>query len=189
MLPDVSSWREVYTKNARTNERAKYAKANWVDNRKLKGQQYTDNVDLICGTKNVRELMEWMNPLDEETRRQDSVPVDRYYAWNFENLKAGKSGTVEYRRPPGLQGANACVDWVRLAIMFVRAAIQVDDPHLPLPKNPSDVQNIDVHDLKEFLRTGLPVGHDMAGCFESFFDNKGGSLDVIPVKERYSEGG
>lgn len=186
LLPgqNVTPWRKLYTENARTNKRAKHAKANWVDNPRF-GVQYANNVDLICGTKNIVELIGLMNPLENNYNRQDLF--DRTFAWNFKNLLPGGTGTVEYRRPPGVQSANPCVDWVKLAITFVRAAIQVDDPHYPLQDNPSDAQYMDVHHLQQFLETGLPVDYTMATYFGSFFDTKKGSLDVIPVKERYSE--
>jgi hypothetical protein len=178
------SRREIYAENARKNKRAKHAKANWVDNRKF-GAQYSNNVDLICGTKNIVELIGLMNPLGQEYNRSDVF--DRAFAWNFNNMKQGGTGTVEYRRPPGVQRLNACISWVRLAITFVRAAIQIKDPYFPLQGDLSDAQYMDVNRLKRFLEAGLPVGHNIRTYLGSLFGDKKGSLDVIPVKERYPE--
>jgi Putative amidoligase enzyme len=169
-LPDVISWRKVYTKNAGKNKRAKHAKANWVDNRRF-GVQYATNVDLICGTKDIPALIGLMNPLQEDYNRKDQY--DRTFAWNFKNLLSGGSGTVEYRRPPGVQNANACIYWVRLAIAFVKAAMQVGDPRYPLQDDSSDAPHMHVHYLQRFLETGLPVGHTMADYFGLFFTIKG----------------
>lgn len=174
---------EEYIKNAQQNKRAIHAKANWVDNWKF-GVQYEENVNLILRTKNIDELKGLMNPVEEKYNARDRY--DRTFAWNFTNLITGGLGTVEYRRPPGVQSANACVNWVRLATTFVRAAIQVDDPYFPLKNDSSDIPYVSVAHLQRFLETGLPVGRTMSGCFGTFFDNKKGGLDVIPVKERYS---
>ena len=72
-------------------------------------------------------------------------------------------------------------------IAFVKAAINVDDPHFPFHYDLSDAQYMFVTRLQRFLETGLPKGHAMVGYFESFFANEKGDLDVISIKERYPE--
>ena len=182
-------WRENYAENTRKIKRAIHAKANRTDNYRF-SDMYKDNVDLIYETRKIDDdLISLMNPINKKYK--NCPTFDRAFAWNFTNLLSTKSGTIEYRRPPGVQGANACINWVRLAIAFVRAAIQVDDPVFPLDnsqqKDSTEMQYVDVGLLKKFLETGLPPGHTMESYFGSFFEGKKANLEVIPVKDRYTE--
>jgi hypothetical protein len=184
-----AEWPKIYAKEAQRNKRARHAKANWTDNKNLREKSYVESVEDIRGIKNVAKLIELMNPPDEY---YEDPPLfcRRSFAWNFTNLgpttQGTESGTVEYRRPPGVQSSNACVSWVRLAIAFVRAVLQVDDPIYPLPNEKDSPEHVHVSHLKDFLETGLPPGHNMETYFGKFFEGKTMGLKVIPVIDRYA---
>jgi hypothetical protein len=46
----------------------------------------------------------------------------RYFAWNFVNMKAGGSGTIEFRQPPGTRDAERVVQWAEFVVLFLHAA-------------------------------------------------------------------
>lgn len=51
---------------------------------------------------------------------------NRYLAWNFFNL-TDSCGTVEFRRPPGVNNAAHAMHWVAFALGFLANAIAIQD--------------------------------------------------------------
>ncbi|KAL9036712.1 MAG: hypothetical protein Q9180_004139 [Flavoplaca navasiana] len=54
----------------------------------------------------------------------DYICPDKYRAWNFKPAKTGGSGSIEFRRPPGVVDAKKAKHWIAFAMTFVDMAIQ-----------------------------------------------------------------
>ncbi|KAI9861194.1 MAG: hypothetical protein M1813_005367 [Trichoglossum hirsutum] len=172
---------EKYRIAANKNQHPRYAKANWTDNPKF-STACSKNVDLILAKRDVVQLIELMNPPDRPYNRLGIL--DRNFAWNFSNL-GQKKCTIEYRRPPGIKTANACIAWVALAIRFVKAALQVEDAYYPFGADRTDPTHVCVYHLYRFLAAAQPPGPHAERYFEQLFSGKKGNLEVIPDKVRF----
>jgi hypothetical protein len=46
----------------------------------------------------------------------------RYFAWNFVNMKAGGSGTIEFRQPPGSSDVDRVLKWAEFVVLFLHTS-------------------------------------------------------------------
>ena len=143
----------------------KWAKANHKDHPQFKVQTIEDIFHTINSCETTDAMIECMNPQD-----------DRYFGWNFTNLRADSIGTVEFRRPPGVTGRATSLSWMEFTAAFVRAAISIQDP-TGLLNNQQSVEG-----MKSFLRTALPEGVRSRDAFGRIFRNKSGRIDVAPLR-------
>lgn len=63
---------------------------------------------------------------------------DKYNSWNFRNAKVGGSGSIEFRRPPGVVEAKKAKHWIAFTMAFVEMVVQFNPAyflHRPLPAN------------------------------------------------------
>lgn len=186
------------------SRRIEYVKANWAQNRILKDYSFEQAVDAIWEKKTIWAVAKLMNAVKYDEDHQNDyrhannqqannpqapapADADRNYAWNFENLRTGNpKQTVEYRRPPGIQGANACINWGRLAATFVRAATNVkadaDEVSDTMTRFPIPPRHVNVGELKEFLKPGLPPKTTFEDYFGDFFMGKLGNMKVDSLK-------
>ena len=84
---------------------------------------------------------------------------NRYMSWNFGNL-ADQCGTVEFRRPPGVDSADKAMYWVAFTLGFVAGALStqwiVDQTSTTIPS---------VIDLGIFIQKGVDTqGEVTAGA-------------------------
>lgn len=142
-----------------------WAKANHKDHPQFKAQTVENILHIINSCETIEALIECMNPQD-----------DRYFGWNFTNLREDAIGTVEFRRPPGVTGRGASLSWMKFTAAFVRAAANVQDP-TDLLKNEQSVEG-----MKSFLRVALPTGVRPRDEFGRIFRNKSGRIDVAPLR-------
>ena len=142
-----------------------WAKANHKDHPQFKVQTIENIFHTINSCETTDAMIECMNPQD-----------DRYFGWNFTNLRENAIGTVEFRRPPGVTGRVACLSWMEFTAAFVRAATSIQDP--------TDLLSIQqsVEGMKSFLRTALPPGVRPRDAFGRIFRNKSGRVDVAPLR-------
>ncbi|KAI4187347.1 MAG: hypothetical protein LQ346_005511 [Caloplaca aetnensis] len=49
---------------------------------------------------------------------------DKYRAWNFLPSRTGGTGSIEFRRPPGVVNAKKAKHWIAFTMTFVEMAIQ-----------------------------------------------------------------
>ena len=152
----------VLPKQRRQN---KWAKTNHRDHPQFKVQTIEDIFHTIDSCETTDAMIECMNPQD-----------DRYFGWNFTNLRANAIGTVEFRRPPGVTGQATCLSWMEFTAAFVRAAISIQDP-TSLLRNQQSVEG-----MKSFLHTALPEGVRIRDAFGRIFRNKSGRIDVAPLR-------
>lgn len=73
----------------------------------------------------------------------------RYQSWNFEHV-ATPRGTIEFRRPPGLDSGRDAVFWVGFALAFIAKAMTTDYGVLGTRKTPGTVE-----ELKEAIEDGV----------------------------------
>ena len=59
------------------------------------------------------------------------VCPDKYRAWNFLPCKTGGTGSIEFRRPPGVVTAKKTKHWIAFTMAFVDMAVQFDPSVLP----------------------------------------------------------
>jgi hypothetical protein len=209
LYPESRGQRAAYEAAAKAYWRARYAKANWTDNPKLAKLPYEQCVEQIMGVKTIRELRHLMNPYVPEENESDEAEDgqrrdhqyyarrgqrleeedlnDRYYAWNFDNLRDRGKRTVEYRRPPGVKTENACLAWVTLTIKFVKAAVEVDNVYSPLGVNQAhDPENVHVSHLREFLARPNRAGPSIEteDTYWQILSQKSGNVPVLPCSMR-----
>ncbi|OIW34290.1 hypothetical protein CONLIGDRAFT_688027 [Coniochaeta ligniaria NRRL 30616] len=103
--------------------------------------------------KEARKLTRLMNP---DPRNGNTSTKD--YAWHFGNIFPGPSGmestgkTIEWRQPPGVETADACLAWTELALNFIQAARK------PGMHNTIDHYKPNVGGLRKFIKDGLVKG-------------------------------
>lgn len=149
-----------------------WAKANRADHPQFKVRTVQQALSRIDNCQNVPQLVALMNPKIRPTDED----FDRYYAWNFTNLLAGRIGTIEFRRPPGVTKVESCIWWVELACAFVQAGANFGTTEY------LSSFSVDVNGLKNFLRLVLPPGTTPRDVFGRIFTNKGGSLNPVPLQ-------
>lgn len=142
-----------------------WAKANHKDHPQFKAQTVEKTFHMINSCETIDALIDCMNPQD-----------DRYFGWNFTNLRKDAIGTIEFRRPPGVTGRVASLSWMNFTAAFVRAAATVQDP-TDLLKNEQSVEG-----LKSFLRIAMPTGVHLRDECGRIFRNKSGRIDVVPLR-------
>ncbi|KAI0834477.1 hypothetical protein F5Y06DRAFT_300582 [Hypoxylon sp. FL0890] len=49
----------------------------------------------------------------------DFISPAKSFAWNFQPSKEGRSGSIEFRRPPGVDSAKKTKHWVAFAMSFI----------------------------------------------------------------------
>jgi hypothetical protein len=142
-----------------------WAKANHKDHPQFKAQTAENILHMINSCETIDVLIERMNPQG-----------DRYFGWNFTNLRENGIGTVEFRRAPGVTGQGASLSWMNFTAAFVRAAANVQDP--------SDLLKIQqsVEGMKSFLRVALPTRVRPRHEFGRIFRNKSGRMDITPLR-------
>ena len=59
------------------------------------------------------------------------VCEDKFRAWNFLPCKTGGTGSIEFRRPPGVVTAKKAKHWIAFTMAFVDMAVQFDPSMLP----------------------------------------------------------
>jgi len=143
----------------------KWAKANHKDHPQFKAQTIENIFHMIHSCETTDALIDCMNPQD-----------DRYFGWNFTNLRKDAIGTVEFRRPPGVVGRATCLSWMEFTAAFARAAVNVQDP-TDLIKYQQSVEG-----MKSFLYATLPRGVRPRQVFGRIFRNKSGRIDVTPLR-------
>jgi hypothetical protein len=85
----------------------------------------------------------------------------RYMAWNFQNITK-PCGTIESRRPPGVDSAAKASHWVAFTLGFVVQALAMDWSSL---ESQSAVGS--VADLYAFVTQGLRLlGHNCSGALD-----------------------
>lgn len=74
----------------------------------------------------LRGLARGYDYIDHAGRDQicQYICPDKYRAWNFNPSKTGGSGSIEFRRPPGVVTAKKAKHWIAFAMTFVEMAIQ-----------------------------------------------------------------
>lgn len=83
-----------------------------------------------------------------------SIPTDRYVAWNFLNLNA-TCGTIEFRRPPGVQSSKEAKHWAAVALGFVANATELQDWNA--------VKLTNTHPSSNSLRSAITRGTERLG--------------------------
>lgn len=122
--------------------------------------------NLIRGCKTLENISDLMNPLELHGREMVN---DRYYSWNFENLKRSTKATIEWRQPEGMSTPQGCIAWMELAINFVLSA-----------RRSTAAQSIEgyaqnVSGLQKFVEEGAVRGLSRVEFFGPIFSNKTGS--------------
>ncbi|KAI1206584.1 uncharacterized protein F4807DRAFT_463530 [Annulohypoxylon truncatum] len=51
------------------------------------------------------------------------ISLSKYFAWNFQPSKEGKSGSIEFRRPPAITTTKKTKHWVSFTMAFVWMAM------------------------------------------------------------------
>ncbi|OTA62030.1 hypothetical protein K449DRAFT_434368 [Hypoxylon sp. EC38] len=59
--------------------------------------------------------------IDSSDREEiiDIISPAKYFAWNFQPSKEGRSGSIEFRRPPGVDSSKKTKHWVAFAMAFI----------------------------------------------------------------------
>ncbi|KAM7219064.1 hypothetical protein V8F06_005502 [Rhypophila decipiens] len=91
----------------------------------------------------VYSLMSGSTNLDNGRR-------SRYVGWNFQHV-TDKCGTIEFRRPPGVDTADDALYWICFTVGFVSQAIRTDWND----KRYDKVGKLGTGDLDDFVRSGL----------------------------------
>jgi hypothetical protein len=91
-----------------------WAKANHKDHPQFRTRTVENIFHMINSCETTDALIDCMNPED-----------DRYFGWNFTNLRESAIGTVEFRRPPGVTGRGASLSWMCFTAAFIRAAANI----------------------------------------------------------------
>lgn len=94
--------------------------------------------------------------------------------WNFMNIYAPSgTGTVEFRQPPGVTGAAACLSWAELAVDFVQSARGWPGLSAGIGSYPRTVEG-----LEQFCYDGMTLGVSNPGCLDPLFAGKSGALEA-----------
>ncbi|KAI1465084.1 uncharacterized protein F4812DRAFT_439479 [Daldinia caldariorum] len=54
----------------------------------------------------------------------DFISPSKYFAWNLQPSKDGKSGSIEFRRPPGVDTAKKAKHWIAFTMAFVWMSVK-----------------------------------------------------------------
>lgn len=99
-------------------------------------------IDKLRGYGTLRGLARAYAYIDNASRNEvvSYICPDKYRAWNFLPSRTGGTGSIEFRRPPGVVTAKKAKHWIAFTMTFVEMAIQfnpsaladyIDDiPHL-----------------------------------------------------------
>lgn len=168
----------LYPADYRQNE---YAAANGVDNPIFNKQDLGSLIGLQDCFKTIfeKQTEEELKGLFNPPRLPDNDPYDRYYGWNFTNLKQRGGGTVEFRRPPGVTRSDICQNWVNLTVAFVTAATSIKQTGDLFKRYPTR----DGNDFRRFLRTALKEA-PADGHFGNLLNDLGGNLPVERIQRR-----
>lgn len=105
----------------------------------------------------------------------------KFMAWNLVNVFysgwSDDGGTIEFRRPPGVTNPDDCLAWMELAVCFVHAARELQDPGLCL-----DAQSVrDVAGLEQLRHDGLShaCGTPKPRYLQRLFHGKSGRIPPI----------
>ncbi|KAJ5333367.1 putative amidoligase enzyme [Penicillium brevicompactum] len=109
----------------------------------LEGRSMLDCVFLVNDCVSVPHLVELMN-----------FQGSRYFAWNLTNMLDTGRQTVEFRQPPGMDTAEAVLQWVEFVVLFLHAAKR--STTLSILCNTA----CSLAGLRWFLSIYKPVGYD-----------------------------
>ncbi|KAF3907963.1 hypothetical protein ABW21_db0207795 [Orbilia brochopaga] len=74
--------------------------------------------------KAFRQVFDEVDGLPDIDAVVQYISPSRLLSWNMLNIqRVGASGTVEFRRAPGVQGAEEALTWVEFVLAFVTAAL------------------------------------------------------------------
>ncbi|KAI2470530.1 hypothetical protein F4781DRAFT_441815 [Annulohypoxylon bovei var. microspora] len=72
--------------------------------------------------KGLKACFEKLDSLDRD-EPVDFISPSKYYAWNFQPSKEGRSGSIEFRRPPAVDTTKKAKHWVAFTMAFVWMAV------------------------------------------------------------------
>lgn len=124
--------------------------------------------NLIRGCKTLENLADLMNPLLVQRHGSEMVN-DRYYSWNFENLKRNTKATIEWRQPEGMSTPQGCIAWMELGTNFILSARR------STAANSIEGYAQNVSGLQKFVEEGAVGGSSEVELFGPIFRNKTGS--------------
>ncbi|OTA94658.1 hypothetical protein M434DRAFT_70796, partial [Hypoxylon sp. CO27-5] len=87
-------------------------------------QYFEFRKDTSCGFHDKGPLMgidAIFKRIDSSDREEiiDIISPAKYFAWNFQPSKEGRSGSIEFRRPPGVDSSKKTKHWVAFAMAFI----------------------------------------------------------------------
>lgn len=115
-----------------------WARSNNWDNSRLRMASIQQIEQLLQNCHSTAEIASLMND-----------GHDRYYAWNFQNLLADRSDTVEFRSPPAADNAAKCIPWVEFVASFVTAALTTD-------RGQRQTYERNLGGMKDFIKDNAP---------------------------------
>ncbi|KAF9643628.1 hypothetical protein BDM02DRAFT_3191383 [Thelephora ganbajun] len=126
-----------------------YSRNFFASNKYFKDKTPEQAIALVDGLdESHKAIIELMNPHDSV------IPgPDRYYTWNFTNLKVGGFMTIEFRQGEGVITPAGALAWAEFVVTFVGAAVAVAKTYGDLKEF-----TLNVHGLKVFLGHGLVSG-------------------------------
>ncbi|KAL8713432.1 MAG: hypothetical protein Q9225_006786 [Loekoesia sp. 1 TL-2023] len=82
-------------------------------------------VEALRGSGPLRGLVQAYDYIDNASRDAiiDYICPDKYRAWNFLPSRTGGTGSIEFRRPPGVVTAKKAKHWIAFTMTFVEMAI------------------------------------------------------------------
>lgn len=103
------------------------------------------------------------------TKHQDKLEGS---SWDFTDIyRAGGTGTVEFRRPPGVVDAEGCLAWAELAVDFVQSARWPGFCAAGIGGYPQTVEG-----LEQFCYDGVMEEVSNKKYLETLFEGKSGAL-------------
>ncbi|KAK2872131.1 hypothetical protein FQN49_002541 [Arthroderma sp. PD_2] len=109
---------------------------------------------------------------------------DRYVSWNFRNLAGGGSGTVEFRRPPGVKTSLESRHWIAFTLAYVM--------HVLFQKDWEAVELTNSYPTTTDLRNAINGGTDLLGqasrnaLFPAFMEDVTELAVLASPAERYT---
>ncbi|KAI1354489.1 hypothetical protein F5Y01DRAFT_302495 [Xylaria sp. FL0043] len=91
----------------------------------LKGPRILEILRKYGPLKGVRRIF---NIIDELSRNDlvDFICPGKHYAWNLQPSKEGRSGSIEFRRPPGVITGKKSKHWIAFTMAFIWMAVKFD---------------------------------------------------------------
>lgn len=151
-----------------------WAKTFQNENRLLKGKSLLECFTLIKACKTLGQIADLMNPLGYLNVQEDN---DRYFSWNFTNLKGTSIGTIEFRQPEGMTTPQGCISWMELATSFVLSARR------PIPLERLGGYTCNVDGLEKFVKEGAAEGISKAENLRPIFYKKTGTKGFTDAKK------